>query len=606
MKIRIKYIVGLITICVAMYSCANKAQGPTGGPKDETPPVVTRSNPVNGALNFNKKLIQLYFDENITVEKPGELIVISPPQKTPPEIKGNAKLVSVQFEDDLKDSTTYTINFGNSIVDLNEKNPLKNFRFSFSTGSTIDTLQISGNIVNAEDLNPVSGVIVGIYAEDADSVFFKKPFLRIAKTDENGRFVIDNCKPGRYRVYALGDTSNDYYYQPGESTAFLDSLVNPTTVLAEMHDTIWKDSTTIDSVRTYMGTCFLPDNLILSYFKDSKKRQYFIKPERKQANMFSLYFNTKSDSLPIVKPLNFSWENKVLLQKNATLDTLNYWLLDSTLINKDTLTMELTYKKTDSLFRFVSQTDTIHAIARRAQKPNVKPKKNQVPLPVYLNITSNASGASFDIYNPLLIRFDAPVDSINLTGFYLEQKVDTIYKALKLNWSAIDSTKMAYKVLHKWEPEISYSFRIDSAAVKSVYGIRNNSFKADFKIKSLDEYSSIKIQLADFNPKVVFQVLSTSDQVIASKKAQAKGTLIEYLKPGDLYIRAYIDENQNGVWDMGDINSRRQPEPVFYYPKKLTLKANWEFEETWNLNEKALLEQKPVELKKDAGKKKNN
>ena len=101
-------------------------------------------------------------------------------------------------------------------------------------------------------------------------------------------------------------------------------------------------------------------------------------------------------------------------------------------------------------------------------------------------------------------------------------------------------------------------------------------------------------------------MLSTSDQVIASKKAQAKGTLIEYLKPGDLYIRAYIDENQNGVWDMGDINSRRQPEPVFYYPKKLTLKANWEFEETWNLNEKALLEQKPVELKKDAGKKKNN
>lgn len=606
MKIRIKYIVGLITICVAMYSCANKAQGPTGGPKDETPPVVTRSNPVNGALSFNKKLIQLYFDENITVEKPGELIVISPPQKTPPEIKGNAKLVSVQFEDDLKDSTTYTINFGNSIVDLNEKNPLKNFRFSFSTGSTIDTLQISGNIVNAEDLNPVSGVIVGIYAEDADSVFFKKPFLRIAKTDENGRFVIDNCKPGRYRVYALGDTSNDYYYQPGESTAFLDSLVNPTTVLAEMHDTIWKDSTTIDSVRTYMGTRFLPDNLILSYFKDSKKRQYFIKPERKQANMFSLYFNTKSDSLPIVKPLNFSWENKVLLQKNATLDTLNYWLLDSTLINKDTLTMELTYKKTDSLFRFVSQTDTIHAIARRAQKPNVKPKKNQVPLPVYLNITSNASGASFDIYNPLLIRFDSPVDSINLTGFYLEQKVDTIYKALKLNWSAVDSTKMAYKVLHKWEPETSYSFRIDSAAVKSVYGIRNNSFKADFKIKSLDEYSSIKIQLADFNPKVVFQVLSTSDQVIASKKAQPKGTLIEYLKPGDLYIRAYIDENQNGVWDTGDINSRRQPEPVFYYPKKLTLKANWEFEETWNLNEKALLEQKPVELKKDAGKKKNN
>jgi len=604
-KLVIKILI-IFSIGLMVYACANKAQGPTGGPKDETPPRVMKSTPVNGALNFKKKEIQIIFDENVTVEKPNETIIISPPQAKQPDVKGNAKVVTVNFEDDLKDSTTYTINFGSSIVDLNEKNPLKDYRFAFSTGNQIDTLQISGILINAEDLNPVSGVIVGIYAEDNDSVFFKKPFLRIGKTDENGHFTVDNCKPGKYRIYALGDVSKDYYYQPGENVAFIDSLVSPFAIRVEKQDTVWKDTVTIDTVRTITVTRFLPDNLLFKYFKENKKRQYFVKSERKQPQSFTLFFNANATQEPVIKPLNFDWNNKVLIQKNATFDTLTYWLKDSSVYNIDTLTMTLSYQKTDSLYRFVPQTDTINVIMRKAAvNPKAKSKKQEIPETEFLKLNTNAS-SSFDIFKPLLITFEAPLDTIELSKLKLQHKIDSTFKILPLKWRQVDSTRMVYAVYFKWEAEKQYELHIDSAAIKSIYNLKNNKLKVDFKIKSLDEYSALKIIPATFDSLIVYQLLDTKDNVVAQKKAQAKGTLFEYLKPGDYYLRAFMDKNKNGKWDTGDIFTRTQPEEVIYYPKKFSLRANWEFEETWDINALPLLEQKPAELKKDGGKKQGN
>lgn len=604
MKQLITKILVFVLVMFIVHACANKAQGPTGGPKDETPPRVMRSTPINGSLNFKKKQIEIVFDENISIEKPGELIVISPPQIKQPEIKGNAKTVSVTFEDELKDSTTYTINFGNSIVDLNEKNPFKDFKFAFSTGNQIDTLQISGMLINAEDLNPVSGIMVGIHAIDNDSAIFKTPFIRIGRTDENGRFSIDNMKPGKYKVFALGDASKDNIYQPGESVAFIDSIISPSSIMEMKHDTIWKDSITVDSIHSYMGPRFLPDNLLFRLFKETKKRQYFVKSERKQAQSFSLFFNAKADSLPIIKPLNFNWENKVLVQKNATLDTLTFWLKDSAVYNIDTLKMQMTYIKTDSLFRYVPQTDTIEVFMRKG-KVNTKAKK-QIEKPLeFIKVSDNASG-SFDIYNKLLFTFDAPVQKIDITKMKLRQKVDSLFKDIPLKWEQVDSTQMLYAVSHKWEPEESYVFTVDSAAIQSIYGLDNKAIKSEFKIKSLDEYSAIRIVPAKFDSLIVFQVLDNADKVLATKPAVAKGTLFEYLKPGEFYLRAFIDRNENGKWDTGELSSRTQPEEVLYYPKKLTLRANWEFEETWDLQALPTLEQKPKELIKDATKKQNN
>src|ERR1035437_562495 len=244
--------VGLILL---VNACANMSQGPTGGPKDITPPKVVKSFPANGSLYFKKKQIQIDFDEIVNIEKPSDNVIISPPQQTPPDVKSYGRQVSVTFNQDLADSTTYSIDFGSAIVDNNEKNPLKNYVFAFSTGGQIDTMKISGTVINAQDLSPMAGIYVGIYADtNSDSAFFKIPFIRIGKTDEYGHFSISNMKKGKFKVYALDDVNHDFFYQPGEGLAMHDSLVVPTSRREEMRDTIWKDSITVDSVHKYMGT----------------------------------------------------------------------------------------------------------------------------------------------------------------------------------------------------------------------------------------------------------------------------------------------------------------------------------------------------------------
>ena len=608
MTLKIKSLILLLSILIIAYSCANKAQGPTGGAKDKTPPRLIKSIPANGALNFKSKKIQIDFDELVTIEKVSENVIISPPQVKPPEIKSFGKRVSIEFEEELKDSTTYSINFGNAIADVNEKNILKNFLFAYSTGNEIDTLQISGTVINAEDLNPISGIYVGVYLETNDSVFFKKPFLRIGKTDSKGHFSINNLKKGSYKVYALGDTNHDYYYQPGEGLALYDSLLIPSFKRVEMQDTLWKDSTHIDTIQKYIGTKFEPNNIALRYFKEAKKRQYLVKSERKEAFNFSLYFNTPLSSLPTIKPLNFNWEGKYLTQRNNTNDSITYWITDSLVFKTDTLKMTVNYLKSDSLFKLVSTTDTLNLISRKAMA-NAKlkmSKKNQTkPSKVILKSTDNLS-SKFDIYNPIILKFEAPLADIDISKIHLKQKVDSTLKPITFKWQQLDSTKMNYAIEHKWEAETTYELKIDSAAFTSIYNKTSAKDSNQFKIKSLDEYSSIKIIIANFNKKAIIQVLDTKDQLVASKPAKEKGTVIEYLKPGDYYIRLFIDLNGNGKWDTGELATHRHPEEVFYYPKKVSVKANWEFEETWDYLSTPLLKQKPEAIQKDAAKKELN
>jgi uncharacterized protein (DUF2141 family) len=602
----LKQIIFIFGIIFLIQSCANRGTGPTGGPKDTIPPQVVKSFPPFGSLNYKKKQIQIYFNEMVSVDKPSENVIISPPQIKPPDVKAYSKYVTVNFNEDLKDSTTYTINFGKAIVDLNENNALKNYMFSFSTGNEIDTLQVSGVVINAEDLNPLSGIVVGVYRETSDSVFFKKPFMRICKTDDKGHFTIYNMKKGKYKLFALDDTNHDYFYESGEELAMSDSIITPIFRREEMRDTIWKDSVHIDSVRKYMGTRFLPDNLVLQFFKENKKRQYFVKAERLQPFTFSLYFNAPAAKLPEIKPINFKWEGKYLLQKNNTKDSLTFWITDSLIWNIDTLRMAMTYLKSDSLYHLKPVTDTLNISMRKARvNPRAKHVK-KAPVKIEpLRITNNIA-SSFDVYSPIFLNFDAPLSEINVSKIKLRLKKDTVYKEIPFKWRQVDSTKMAYAIDYKWVPEKSYQLKIDSASFISIYHKTSSQLKSDFKIKSLDEYSSIKMILEPFNPKAMLQVLDSKDALLATNPASEKGTLFQYLKPGDYYVRMFIDSNGNGKWDTGDLSTRRQPEEVYYYPKKLTLKANWDFEETWDYKQVSILKQKPTELKKLAVKKTQN
>ena len=601
---KLRTVFHFLLILGIIYSCANKGPGPTGGPKDETPPQVMKSIPENGSLNFLKKEIQVDFDENISLEKIAENVIISPPQKRNPDIRAQGRRLVVRFDDDLLDSTTYTINFGNAIVDLNEKNPFSNYRFSFSTGSEIDTLSIAGILINAEDLNPVSGIIVGVYAEHADSVFTQKPFLRIGKTDENGYFTIDNMKEGSYQIFALGDNNRDYYFQTGEGLAMYDSLITPTFEMFEHRDTIWTDSLTIDTIHSFTHAHFYPNDILLRYFKENKKRQYFIKSERLQPEKFTLYFNTTLAELPEIEPLNFEWDNNYILQRNNTLDTLSYWLTDSLVWSVDTLQFAMTYFKTDSVFGLEQTTDTLNIAMRKTRvNPRAKKQDDEKPKAEPLSFKTNIAG-TFEIYNPLTIQVNEPLIDYDISMIRLNEKVDTILVPLKYDWQQIDSTKMNFSVGYKWEPEKSYTLEVDSAAFISIYEKANNDYSGSFRIRSLDEYSELKIVLTNHDPRAVIQILDSKDNVLHSKPAESNEILFKYLKPTNYYVRLFIDENGNGEWDSGDFSSRRQPEEVYYYPHKLTLKANFEFTENWDHKELHLLEQKPLEILQDASKKK--
>ena len=593
----IKLLLGIF-ITLLVVSCANRAAGPTGGLKDTIPPVVLRSIPLDGVVNYKKKEIQVYFNENITVDKVTENVVISPPQKTQPIVKGNGKLLSVNLQDELLDSTTYTILFGNTIVDLNEKNPLKNFSFSFATGPEIDTLQVAGKLINAENLEPLPGVLVGIHSNLSDSAIASHQFDRIAKTDEEGLFNIRNIKAGKYKLYALKDLSRDFIYQPGEEVAFHDSIIVPEVIVKQVIDTLWTDSVTIDTIRYSRQLTYQPDDLTLKLFKETKKRQYLVKSERQSSKYFSLIFNAPQDSLPKLTPLNFDSKVNLLVQANQNNDSLLYWIPDSTVYKLDTLKVEVHYLKTDSLYQLVPYTDTLNLVDRKqkiAPKSKV-PASNIAVLPP-LSFKTNLNN-SFDLYKDVHFDFEEPLDTIIFESLKLFHKVDTVFNQIDYKWMMNDSIRRTFALRYPWKPEESYELQVDSAAFHSIYGKVNAAQKTAFKIKSLDEYSAVKIILDNFDSLAVIQILDAKELVVKSATATKKGTRFEYLKPGDYFVRLFIDENSNGVWDPGDLVRRKQPEKVYYFHKKLTLRANWELEESWNHLDSTELYKKPTELVK--------
>ncbi len=636
MKLKV-YITCIMAVIVA--ACANRGMGPQGGPKDETPPVMVTETPLNGAVNVHPENIQIYFNEYVQLDNVAENILMSPPQQRPPKVSAVGKKVVIAFDEELKDSTTYTIHFGSAICDYTEKNPLEDYSFSFSTGSVIDTMQIGGLMLNAEDLNPISGIIVGIHTEQptsnlnpdsipSDTLFTTTPFERIGKTDKEGYFSITNMKHGNFRLYGLADASSDYIYQPGEGLALYDSIITPRCHREMVTDTLWTDSIAenwidgekmldtlevIDTIMTYEATIFEPYNLLLMYFNENKQRHYFVRALREKPHYFTLLFAAPQDSLPHIQPITLdsiptdsvpNWLQHTMWQANATKDTITLWLTDSSVIKQDTLAFEMTYLKSDSIYQLQPQTDTVRAIYRAPRisakaKEQMEKNKKEPRIEVKTNAKS-----SFEIYQPFTCQFTTPVKHVITDSLQFYQMVDTVKKPLPFDFLPTDSSYMTYQVLYPWEAEQTYGFEADSAAFFDIYHSPNNALNATWKIRSLEEYSTLRIKIEPFDAQAIIQVLDEKDQVVRTLPAAAEGTLFEHLAPKSYYLRLFLDKNNDGEWTTGDYLTHRQPEPVYYFSSKLTLRANWDFEETFRYLAKPIEQQKPKELQKDASAKK--
>ena len=680
MRLRKYYIyLWMVLAALCLRACANKGMGPQGGPKDTTPPDILNVTPANGSVNFSGNTIVIQCNEYLQMKDAANQVLMSPPQRRTPTVKALGKKVVVTFEEPLRDSTTYLIDFGKSICDLNEGNPIESYAYAFSTGPQIDTLQMSGVLINAENLNPISDMLIGIHDDLRDSAFLNKVFVSIARTDEKGHFTLRNLHAGKYHIYALNDISKDYVYQPGEGLAFSDSLFIPIAIdtfvidvpeqktdslpldslpqdsaairlpadtfpakndslpaqsnaiaivlpadssvasvdssaIVLPADSVLPDSLQADTVvQLKKITRYEPSNILLRYFEENKRKMYFVRCLREEPHFFRLLFASPQDSMPRFDSLPPSY-----IQSSQGMDTITVWLQDSAYIKQDTIEFGMTYQLTDSVYNIRWQTDTIAAIYRAPkltaqQEAARKREKEKAPKPV-LEIKNNAS-SSFDIYQPLKLTFAWPLEkweSDSLRLWHLlplaegsdpnaERQKDTVdFEFVKL-----DSCGSQFAIKVAWEAGQQYELEIDSAAFTSIYGVSSDKQVLKLGIKSLDEYATLIMKIQPFNPNMMIQVLSEKDEPVRTLRAQVEGTRFEYLKPESFYVRIYEDLNGDSVWTTGDWLKHRQPEPVYYFDRKLTLKANWDFEETFNYLEKAVLEQKPQELRKDAGGKKN-
>ena len=610
----------LVCLLLAMIvSCARMGQ-PDGGWYDDTPPRVVHTDPADKGTGVKAKKVTITFDEFIKLEDATNKVVISPPQIEPADIKASGKKIIVELKDSLKDNTTYTIDFSDAISDNNEGNPMGNYTFSFSTGERIDTFEVSGSVLDASNLEPIKGILVGLYDDLSDTVFAKKPLIRVSRTDSRGRFVIRGIAPGTYRVYALQDADGNYTYsQKSEMLAFSHDTFQPYAKPDIRQDTVWRDTLRIDSIMRIPYTHFYPDDLVLRAFTPLQTDRFLIKTERAEPNKINVFFSYGNDSLPQLKGLNFNSDSAFVVDSNLKNDTITYWIKDTTLINTDSLTLEARYLITDSTGVLVMQTDTLEMIPKMSYEKRMKQEEKENEKWLKEQEKKKKKGEAYDSIMPLkplepqisgggtitpeqniFFTMPTPLQKCDTSAIHLYSKIDTLWYKSRFEWLPVPGNIKKFELRAEWRPDIEYSLEVDSAAFIDIYGLVSKSIKQGIKVSSNDEFGSLIVNVSGQrdSSSVIVQLLGSSDNVQKEAKVVDGSAEFFYLKAGKYYLKAFVDNNGNGLWDTGDYYADLQPEEVYYYPKEVECKEKWDITIGWDLNATPVARQKPQAITK--------
>lgn len=608
----------LFFLLLNLISCARMGQ-PDGGWYDETPPRILASSPSDKSSNVNSKKITLLFNEFITLENPTEKVIVSPPQLEAPVIKVSGKRITVELQDTLKENTTYTVDFSDAIADNNEGNPMGNYTYSFSTGNQIDSFEVAGYVLEAENLEPIKGIMVGLYKNQNDTAFQHLPMLRVARTDSRGHFAIKGVAKGDYRIYALQDMDGNYRFnQQSEKLAFTPEVIMPSSKPDIKQDTIWRDSLHITDIKQVPYTHFLPDDVVLTAFTEQQTGRFFLKAERKEADNFTLFYSYGNAELPQITGLNFNTKDAFITEPSLNQDTITYWLKDTALVNQDTLRMEVNHWVTDSLGTLVKKADTLEVLSKNPYAKRLKKHEEEVAkwkkqqdknkeknrpyqtefpkeeLPIRYNVNSQIAPDE----NPTF-QIASPVALCDTTKIHLYEKVDTLWYRAKYQFGIAPSRARCYKLIGEWTPGREYSLELDSAAFVDIYGKASKKFKQGIRVSSLDEFCTLTVALQGMEGKnCLLQLMNESDKPIKEVAAKDNEATFYYVKPSTVYLRLIVDDNDNGRWDTGLYNKQRQPEAVYYYPKEIECKAKRDVRVTWKPRETPLYLQKPGKITK--------
>ena len=617
----------ILSLFVFLCACANIGS-PDGGPYDETPPRVVSSNPINQATNSDRRKIAILFNEYVKIENASDKVVVSPPQTETPNIRAVGKSVRIDLFDTLKANTTYTIDFSDAIVDNNEGNPMGNYTFSFSTGTTIDTMEVSGYVLNAEDLEPVKGILVGLYEanEDGivpDSIFRTHHFDRVSRTNGSGRFVIKGvARDRRYRAFALQDKDGNFIFsQKSEIIAFDTTLITSTCGPDIRLDTIWRDSTHYDSIQPVHYTHFYPDDIVLRSFLEEGQDRHLLKIQRDLPESFTIFFTAPADTLPRIQGISFEGDGGLIAEPSAKGDTITYWIPDTTLAYADTLALVLSYLDSDTLHQLVWKADTQYIVPKtsrakqlkelekkneeweKEQKKKAKQNKNYTPEPnpdlvTYLTMECKPGG-TIDPNQYPIITFSEPVTPPDSSAIHFKIKVDSLWEDAPFRFVPIDGNPRQFQLFAEWELEQQYALEIDSAGIQGALGHTNKPIKQDFRTRKEDEYGELFVKIIGNDSNVIVQLLNASDKPVRTEPVKDNGYAeFYYLKPGDYYMRCFVDRNGDGIWTTGEYDSGTRPEDVFYFKEALPIKAKREIKQDWNIRGVPAMKQKPMKITK--------
>ncbi len=564
-------IIMLAAYCLHSSSCANTRGAPTGGPKDTIPPVVLNMEPDSNAINFPvvKGKITITFDEYVQLKDPSKNIILSPPQKKRPKTSIKGKSIVVTFEEPLDSNTTYSLNFGNAIVDNNESNPLPFFTYTFSTGTTIDTMMLSGNVYDYATLLPVEGATVSLYHNAKDSSVFNDLPAAVTKTDKWGYFVVRNIKNVPYRVYTIKDENNNNKYDPGlELVGFLDSLYTPNVIMEKGMPQLG-----IYDMKDTLACMSRPSEIELVMFPEKTTKQYIRDYKRVSERGSYIKFgapNVQIDSFSI-KGIKSS---RVLQQLNATKDSLCFWIKDGSMID-DTLFVGIKYLKSDSLNNLVPTAENLKFILPKAlrnkdksndrSKQDNKEKKRKDLLELSLEATPETldqDGFVLEFPEPLLV---AKQDSLRFT--MIDPKQQKFNAPYTFTRDTADLKRYILMPVDEFKKGNEYELFIPQFAFKDIYGNTNDSTKLKVSLPNDEKLSSIAMQLTNVDTKYIIELVNdTRDKIFRRYTVTKDSTLLfPYLKEGDYSIRITQDLNANGRLDIGDVLAGKLPEKVRLY-----------------------------------------
>ena len=609
-----------VIILLFLFGGCAKMGGLTGGYKDEWAPVLVTSNPLNYSVNFTSKKIELEFDEYVALKNVNQELVISPPLPKKPDVRLKNKSVIIDLKNDLRENTTYTLNFGKSIVDNNEANPLTNFEFVFSTGAYLDSLSVKGSIINAFTLTPSKEpFIIGLYDQHEDSVPIKTIPVYIGKTNEKGLFQINNIKADTFKIFALKDANYNLRFDlPNEEIGFVDTvlIITPEFLMSlpvrlPEIDTLQKDTSMLkkelrvqnssrknrskdvksDATINILSDTLASDSIkpkpvfpslyvdMVSFLQEGTKL-YMTNNERINTESFQLSFSLPLKDVPETDVLDYDeQEGWYLPEINVKRDTFTYWIADPGILNTDSLRIQVSYPMSDSLGAIFTRIDTLKYITRKSTEKSGRGKEEEKPPAVKLVLTSIRNGGVLDYNSSVPFGFNFPIEKTDTSKLHLYVRVDSIEVLQNYEFSRDSlSIRKAY-INSNWKEKSKYRIEALPGAFIDYYGHTNDTLQLKFSVQEKAFYGTLTLTLSEVKAPILVQLMNEKEVVLRTQSTEKDGSLtFELLPPAKYKIKFIYDLNKNQKWDTGEYLKKIQPEKLLYYNGEINIRSNWELE----------------------------